>query len=114
MRLNGKLKHPQPHASDQYAILGIIKYKTGQTVKDTIYGIKIFNSKDPPGTVIYVHPCGRFYTVEFEFGGRKIRESYTVRTDIYDYLIGGGNNAESAKPVAVNGNKKHKSTPRFR
>lgn len=43
----------------------------------------------PPetGTVVYVHPEGRFYTVEFTFPGpwgvRRIRESYlTERTGV--------------------------------
>lgn len=28
------------------------------------------------GTVIYIHPKGRFHTVEFELRGGKIRESF--------------------------------------
>ena len=28
------------------------------------------------GTVIYIHPQRRFYTVEYDFHGRKYRESY--------------------------------------
>lgn len=39
------------------------------------------------GTVVYVHPEGRFYTVEFTFPGRepgevrKFREAYILRED---------------------------------
>ena len=39
------------------------------------------------GTVVYVHPEGRFYTVEFEFPGRepgkprRFREAYILRED---------------------------------
>jgi hypothetical protein len=28
------------------------------------------------GTVVYIHPLRRFYTVEFDLHGRKYRESY--------------------------------------
>ena len=28
------------------------------------------------GKVVYVHPAGRFYTVEFEFLGGRFRESF--------------------------------------
>ena len=39
------------------------------------------------GVVVYVHPEGRFYTVEFSFPGKepwerwKIREAYIMRED---------------------------------
>lgn len=40
------------------------------------------------GTVVYVHPLGRFFTLEFEFPGRdpwhgprRIRESYIIPRD---------------------------------
>lgn len=39
------------------------------------------------GTVVYVHPEGRFYTVEFSFSGkepgqvRRFREAYIMRED---------------------------------
>ena len=33
-----------------------------------------------PGTVVYVHPAGRFYTVEFEFPCGRFRESFTEVT----------------------------------
>lgn len=29
------------------------------------------------GTVVYIHPKGRYYTVEFKIGDGKVRESYT-------------------------------------
>lgn len=29
------------------------------------------------GKVIYIHPAGRFYTVEFQFSNGNIRECYT-------------------------------------
>ena len=28
------------------------------------------------GTVVYIHPAGRFYVVEFQFGDRAFRESF--------------------------------------
>ena len=28
-----------------------------------------------PATVVYIHPLGRYYMVEFKFGGRTFRES---------------------------------------
>lgn len=28
------------------------------------------------GTVVYIHPAGRYHTVEFEVSGGKIRESF--------------------------------------
>lgn len=28
------------------------------------------------GTVVYIHPAGRYHTVEFEVAGGKIRESF--------------------------------------
>lgn len=33
-----------------------------------------------PGKVVYVHPAGRFYTVEFEFPCGRFRESFTEVT----------------------------------
>jgi len=38
------------------------------------------------GTVVYIHPQGRFYTVEYSFPGRdgrvhKFRESYTMKQE---------------------------------
>lgn len=29
------------------------------------------------GTIVYIHPQGRYYTVEFDLGLGKVRESYT-------------------------------------
>lgn len=37
------------------------------------------SNKPYPGTVVYVHPKGRFYTVIFAFGGRSFRESFFGR-----------------------------------
>lgn len=30
------------------------------------------------GTVVYIHPQGRYYTVEFEMGDGKVKESYSL------------------------------------
>lgn len=30
------------------------------------------------GTVVYIHPQRRYYTVEFEMNGGKVRESYSL------------------------------------
>ena len=37
------------------------------------------------GTVVYIHPQRRFYTVEFDFHGRTFRESYP-----FQYRTGNG------------------------
>ena len=57
--------------------------KVGDTVRRRIeYGMNGGTLLPPErGTVVYVHPEGRFYTVEFIFTGRggrvrKFRESY--------------------------------------
>lgn len=56
--------------------------KIGDTVKRRIaYGMNGGTMLPPEtGTVVYIHPEGRFYTVEFTFpsrwGVRKFRESY--------------------------------------
>lgn len=34
-------------------------------------------AKPLTGTVVYIHPQGRYYTVEFDLGLGKVRESYT-------------------------------------
>lgn len=36
-------------------------------------------SREEDGTIIYIHPAGRFYTVEFQLAGGTIRESYHGR-----------------------------------
>lgn len=66
-------------------IIGIINHKVGDRVLEQFHSCGVVNTDKKPiyGTVIFVHPCGRYYTVEFEFaGGRKARESYTVRSDV--------------------------------
>ena len=64
--------------------IGIIDHKVGDTVYEIFHcgGVVNVNTEPCKGTVVYVHPCGRFYTVEFDFGGMKLRESYTVRSDV--------------------------------
>ena len=47
--------------------------------RPTLDGKKERSGKIPPmmaGTVIYIHPRGRFHVVEFNFGGIKLRESF--------------------------------------
>ena len=34
------------------------------------------NGVTKTGTVVYIHPARRFYVVEFDPGGHKVRESY--------------------------------------
>ena len=66
-------------------VIGIINHKVGDRVLERFHGSGVAMTNDiaMQGTVVYVHPCGRYYTVEFEFaGGRKARESYTVRSDV--------------------------------
>lgn len=108
-----RLKYIQPFPFNQSEIIGVIKYKVGQKRLEKIHYSNGFDRTLWTGEVVYVHPCGRFYTVEFEFRGERIRESYTVRTDLYDYLVGGEKDAEPAESVSVNGSRKRKSTPRF-
>lgn len=76
-------------------IIGIIKHKVGDQVLEQFHSHGVVNTEKQliKGTVVYVHPCGRYYTVEFDFGGKKLRESYTVRSDIY---------AESLESLACN------------
>lgn len=38
------------------------------------------------GTVVYVHPLGRYYTVEFDVKGRKIKESYTPDNTLEQFM----------------------------
>lgn len=64
--------------------IGIIDYKVGDKVSEYYHSHGVVSSEAKPtsGVVTYVHPCGRFYEVEFTFGNRKARECYTVRSDI--------------------------------
>lgn len=109
-----RLKYIQPFPFDQSEIIGVIKYKIGQKRLEKVHYANGYDRTLWPGKVVYVHPCGRFYTVEFEFKGKKIRECYTVRTDMYDYLIGGEKDAEPIEPVSVNRSRERKHTARFR
>jgi len=36
-----------------------------------------------PGTVVYIHPLNRFYTVEFDGKNGKVRESYIIERDTH-------------------------------
>lgn len=69
--------------------IGLINYKVGDIVKEIYHSVGIMREEDKPvkGKVIYVHPMGRFYTVEFNFGGAKALESYTVRSDIHPVML---------------------------
>lgn len=69
--------------------IGIIDYKVGDTVKERIQngGVMYRDNNPTEGSVVYVHPLGRFYTVEFDFGGTNVRESYTVRSSINPIII---------------------------
>lgn len=51
----------------------------GETVLENVYfsGHEL-DKKSCNGTVIYVHPQLRYYTVEFGTGNRKYRESYII------------------------------------
>lgn len=63
-----------------------VKIKVGDRVRRKIeYGMEGGICLPPEtGTVVYVHPQGRFYTVEYTFPGkepgtvRKFRESYPL------------------------------------
>lgn len=68
----------------QNEIIGIINYQVGDKLKEVMYNgcIASRDFRLIKCEVIYVHPCGRFYTVEFDFGTAKVRESYTVRSDV--------------------------------
>lgn len=69
---------------NKYNIIGLIDYKVGDKIKEIYHSHGVVNAEIVPikGEVIYVHPKGRFYSVQFDFGGRKVVESYTVRSDI--------------------------------
>ena len=62
--------------------IGTINYKIGDSVKEIFHTHGVMQMKPEIGTVCYVHPKGRYYTVEFEFGDRRVRESYIVRSDM--------------------------------
>lgn len=42
------------------------------------------SNKPYPGTVVYVHPQGIFYTVEFKLHGRSFRERFYTKGRTYD------------------------------
>lgn len=64
-------------------VIGIINYKVGDKVKELFHShVVLREMEEETCTVVYVHPKGRFYTCEFDFNGTKMRESYTVRSDI--------------------------------
>lgn len=70
-------------------MIGLINYKVGDIVKEIYHSVGIMREEDKPikGEVVYVHPMGRFYTVEFNFGRGKVLESYTVRSDINPVML---------------------------
>lgn len=55
--------------------------RTPQTFSD--YDPKANKSSSHPmrGTVVYIHPLGRYHTVEFELPGGKVRESFLGVSD---------------------------------
>lgn len=57
------------------------KYKVGDKIKANVCWQKIETVVTPyfEGTIVYVHPLNRFYTVEFRFGDATFRESYLIR-----------------------------------
>lgn len=70
-------------------MIGLINYKVGDKVREFYNSHGVVNIERTPtkAVVVYVHPRGRFYTVEFNFGGKKVRESYTVRSDINPVML---------------------------
>lgn len=65
--------------------IGIIKHKIGDKVTEICYNGTVAMSRNrtrDEGTIVYIHPYGRFYTVEFNYNGNRVRESYTVRSDV--------------------------------
>lgn len=72
-------------------------FQVGDRVRRPIYTGPEGGSNLPPeeGTVIYVHPLGRFYTVEFTFPARHpwekdptVREAYIMPRERGDGLRG--------------------------
>lgn len=55
--------------------------KVGDKVTKTLEWVEVTKAvkkrTKATGRVIFVHPKGRFYTVEFQIGGGTIRETYT-------------------------------------
>ena len=51
--------------------------KVTKSLKWTEVGRTVTEHTTAKGRVIYVHPKGRFYTVEFRLDGGVIRETYT-------------------------------------
>lgn len=77
-----RIKHLTPLDSMQNELIGITRRYVGEEVKEILHSAVVMNQHEGKGTVVYVHPCGRFYTVEFKFGDAVLRESYLVRSDV--------------------------------
>ena len=54
------------------------RMKVGDTVTERLMFDKGRSTSLYTGTVIYVHPEGRFYRAEFELPGGKVRESFSL------------------------------------
>lgn len=54
------------------------KVKVGDIVMERIQFDKGRSTIPYKGTVIYVHPEGRFYRAEFELPGGKVREAFSL------------------------------------
>lgn len=54
--------------------------RVGDTVMHYISGVEAEHGDKilRRGTIVYIHPEGRYYTAEFEVGGCRIRESYKI------------------------------------
>ena len=54
------------------------KVKVGDIVHERLMFDKGKSTVPYKGTVIYVHPEGRFYRAEFELPGGKVREAFSL------------------------------------
>lgn len=54
------------------------KVKVGDIVTERLMFDKGRSTIPYKGTVIYVHPEGRFYRAEFELPGGKVREAFSL------------------------------------
>lgn len=54
------------------------KVKVGDIVMERLMFDKGKSTTPYKGTVIYVHPEGRFYRAEFKLPGGKVRESFSL------------------------------------
>ena len=82
-----KYKFCSPLSTERY-VLGDAEIKLGDKIKKQIRWIEVQEGPrgrittkqrgEAIGTVVYIHPKGRYYTLEFAFPGGILRESFSL------------------------------------